>query len=131
VTGWAFRDMLTGLVAGRVPVIGPAFQGVILGEFGGRIGLGGAGVTTLTAGLRALAAPFGAIGRAAAGEDVVIGSDIKDVGALITLLSGWPLIQPFRSIAYGVDVARGEFEPTSRLDFIRGLLVGRPSEASR
>ena len=131
---WAFRDTLSGVTAAAVPVIGPAFQAVILDEFGGRIGLGGAGIGTLERGLHGVATvatmPFDII----SGEFDLTGSDIKDITSLFTLITGLPFVTPGRSVAYGVDVLRGDeelnpiFGLPREFDFIRGLITGRASE---
>jgi hypothetical protein len=56
---------------------------------------------------------------------------IKDVLSLITLVTGVPVQALSRPIGYAVDVAEGDIEPTSELDYIRGLVTGTASEASR
>ncbi len=133
VAGWALGEMFSVTLAATIPVIGPALQRPITGEFGGRIGLGGAGIGSLEQGLRGLgtllAMPFNA--ATAADFDTLGGTDFKDVMTLVTLITGIPLIQPGRMIGYGIDVLLGDVEPTSDIDYIRGLTTGRASDASR
>jgi hypothetical protein len=56
---------------------------------------------------------------------------IKDTLSLMTTLTGIPFQALGRPIGYAVDVAEGDIEPTSELDYIRGLVTGTASEASR
>jgi len=56
---------------------------------------------------------------------------VKDVLNLMTLLTGLPFQAAARPIGYAVDVAEGDIEPTSDLDYLRGLATGTASEASR
>jgi hypothetical protein len=56
---------------------------------------------------------------------------IKDVLSLMTLATGIPFQALSRPVGYAVDVAEGDIEPTSELDYIRGLVTGTASEASR
>jgi GNAT superfamily N-acetyltransferase len=56
---------------------------------------------------------------------------VKDTLNLMTLLTGLPFQAAARPIGYAVDVAEGDIEPTSDLDYLRGLATGTASEASR
>ena len=56
---------------------------------------------------------------------------VKDTLNLMTLLTGIPFQAAARPIGYAVDVAEGDIEPTSDLDYLRGLATGTASEASR
>jgi GNAT superfamily N-acetyltransferase len=56
---------------------------------------------------------------------------VKDTLNLMTLLTGVPFQAAARPIGYAVDVAEGDIEPTSDLDYLRGLATGTASEASR
>lgn len=61
----------------------------------------------------------------------VTGKNVKDVLTLLSLVTGLPLTVLGRPIGYQVDVNRGKVEPTSDADYVRGLLTGKASEASR
>jgi hypothetical protein len=56
---------------------------------------------------------------------------IKDVLSLITLVTGVPVQALSRPIGYAVDVAEGDVKPTSTEDYIRGIVTGSASEASK
>jgi hypothetical protein len=55
----------------------------------------------------------------------------KDVLSMLTLMTGLPFQVAARPIGYAVDVAEGDIEPTDDLDYVRGLVTGTASEASR
>jgi hypothetical protein len=61
----------------------------------------------------------------------VTGKNVRDVLTLLSLVTGIPLSVIGRPIAYEVDEERGRIDPTSDLDYIRGLATGKASEGSR
>lgn len=56
---------------------------------------------------------------------------ILDVASFLTLITGLPFIVPARPAAFAAGVAEGDIEPTSDLDYARGLITGSVSEASK
>jgi DNA-directed RNA polymerase subunit K/omega len=56
---------------------------------------------------------------------------VKDVLTLMTTLTGLPFQTISRPVGYAVDVAEGDITPTSVEDYIRGLVTGSASQASR
>lgn len=128
VVEWTFGEALSGTISATLPVIGPLALRGVTGEFGGRISLGGAGLSTLEQGFRGLRVPINALTEP---DFDFRGKDVKDIAALLTIITGFPLIQLGRSVGYGLEVAGDEVDPTSTLDIIRGLLTGTASEASR
>ena len=56
---------------------------------------------------------------------------MKDTAALFTVLTGLPLIQVGRMVAYGVGVSTGEIESGSPLDTVRGVLTGEVRSGQR
>jgi len=56
---------------------------------------------------------------------------IKDVLSLMTLATGIPFQALSRPVGYAVDVAEGDITPTSVEDYVRGLVTGSASQASR
>lgn len=69
--------------------------------------------------------------KIATGRREVTGRDVKDVTSLISLYLGIPLTPFAKPIAYELDVERGKIKPTSDIDYIRGLITGSASPASR
>lgn len=64
-------------------------------------------------------------------EREVTGKNVRDVLTLLSLVTGIPLVVLGRPIGYAVDVERGRIDPTSEADYVRGLITGKASEASR
>jgi hypothetical protein len=57
---------------------------------------------------------------------------IRDSATLLTLLSGVPWFNAVaRPAGYLADINEGKVEPTSPLDFARGLMTGTASKASK
>jgi hypothetical protein len=56
---------------------------------------------------------------------------VKDVLTLMTTLTGLPFQAISRPVGYAVDVAEGDITPTSVEDYVRGLVTGSASQASR
>lgn len=61
----------------------------------------------------------------------VSGKNIRDVLVLMSLITGIPLTVLGRPIGYAVDVESGKIDPTSEVDYVRGLITGKASSASR
>ncbi len=61
----------------------------------------------------------------------VTGKNVRDVLTLLSLVTGIPLTVLGRPIGYAVDVESGKIDPTSDADFLRGLVTGKASPASR
>jgi len=61
----------------------------------------------------------------------VTGKNVRDVLTMLSLVTGVPLSVVGRPIAYEVDEERGQINPESELDYVRGLLTGKASEGSR
>lgn len=68
---------------------------------------------------------------AGAEEGEVSSAAVRDVLTLIAAVTGVPLNVPWRPAGYAIDVEKGDVEPTGGLDYVRGLLTGRASDASR
>jgi hypothetical protein len=56
---------------------------------------------------------------------------VRDVLTLLSLSTGIPLAVLGRPAGYAIDVERGKIEPTSVADYVRGLITGKASEASK
>jgi hypothetical protein len=61
----------------------------------------------------------------------VTGKNVRDVLTLLSLVTGIPLTVLGRPIGYEMEVDRGKITPTDTMDYIRGLVTGKASEASR
>ena len=61
----------------------------------------------------------------------VTGKNVRDILTMISLTTGIPVTVLGRPIGYAIDVERGKIEPTSDVDFVRGLVTGKASESSR
>ena len=61
----------------------------------------------------------------------VTGKNVRDVLTLLSLVTGIPLTVLGRPIGYEMEVERGKITPTDTIDYIRGLVTGKASEASR
>lgn len=59
------------------------------------------------------------------------GKNVKDIATMFSLATGIPFSLIGRPGGYAVDVERGKVRPTSEADYIRGLITGKASEASR
>jgi hypothetical protein len=59
------------------------------------------------------------------------GRNVRDVLTLITLLTGVPVSALGRPAGYLVDVERGEIEPESGYDMIRGMITGTATPESK
>jgi hypothetical protein len=55
----------------------------------------------------------------------------KDVLNAMTLLTGIPFSAASRPVGYALDVAEGDVDYISELDYARGLVTGSASEASK
>lgn len=111
------------------PIVGQAGNATI-GAFtdvpyDDRVG-GSPAISTIEASVRTPASVYEAIA-----EDGDKSRAVKDVLTLMTTLTGLPFQVLGRPIGYAVDVAEGDITPTSTEDYIRGLITGAASEASR
>lgn len=61
----------------------------------------------------------------------VTGKNVRDVLTLLSLVTGIPLTVLGRPIGYEMEVQRGKITPTDTADYVRGLVTGKASEASR
>ena len=61
----------------------------------------------------------------------VTGKNVRDVLTLLSLVTGIPLTVLGRPIGYEIEVERGKITPTDTMDYVRGLVTGKASEASR
>jgi hypothetical protein len=61
----------------------------------------------------------------------ITGKNVNDVATLVSLITSIPAKGFARPISYLVDVNRGAVEPTSSIDFVRGLVTGSASPASK
>ena len=59
------------------------------------------------------------------------GYQIRDISALVTILSGIPVTPLGKAGGYLTDVGRGRVKPENAIDLIRGTLTGKASKASR
>lgn len=101
-------------VAGMAPIIGPSIAALASGE-GSRLSTPAASITA--AAVRGVSSLFG--------EDESTGADIRAFGNLLSLVSGWPVNVVARPLAYQADVEAGKIDPTSPVDRVRGLIIGR------
>lgn len=127
VTEWTIAEAFQTTGAVLAPAIAPAILPAITGEFGGRITFG-AGLSTLASALRPLRTGWNEMTDPA---HELSGQDLKDIGTALSLVLGIPVTGLSSRIGVALDQQSGEIEPTSELDRIRGLITGRPSEASR
>lgn len=61
----------------------------------------------------------------------VTGRNVRDVLTLLSLSTGIPLTVLGRPAGYAIEVERGNIDPTSGADYVRGLITGKASEASK
>jgi len=61
----------------------------------------------------------------------VTGKNVRDVLTLLSLVTGIPLTVLGRPIGYEMEVQRGKVTPTDSIDYARGLVTGKASEASK
>jgi len=61
----------------------------------------------------------------------VSGKNVRDTLTLVSLVTGLPLQPLARPFLYAMEVERGNIEPTDMADYIRGLITGTASEASK
>lgn len=61
----------------------------------------------------------------------VTGKNVRDVLTLLSLVTGIPLTVLGRPIGYEMEVQRGKITPTDTADYVRGLVTGKASEASK
>ena len=84
--------------------------------------------TTIEQGLRGVAG----VATAVFSEERDLGGrDIKDIFGLLGAAFGVPLLWVGKSAGYGYDVARGVIDPDGGYDFIRGIVTGTASPASK
>jgi hypothetical protein len=84
--------------------------------------------TTIEQGLRGVAGVATAVFSE---ERDLRGRDIKDIFGLLGAFFGVPLLWVGKSAGYGYDVARGVIDPDGVYDFIRGIVTGTASPASK
>jgi hypothetical protein len=123
---WAFGEGVRTAATIGLPVAGPQILNTITGEFGGRISFGAASSTAERA-FRSLALPLELLDP----DRDLRGTDINNVATLATMWLGLPVTVPASRAAVLLDVAEERVEPTSDADFVRALLTGRTSLASR
>ena len=68
--------------------------------------------------------------KALAGDEVKARRAVRELGTLISMLTGLPGRAAARPAGYLAGVAQGEIEPTSPWDAIRGTVTGVPSKES-
>jgi hypothetical protein len=61
----------------------------------------------------------------------ITGRNVRDVLTLLSLVTGIPVTVLGRPVGYAIDVERGNIEPTSKADYVRGLVTGKASELSK
>lgn len=112
------------------PVVGQAGSATLgaLTEapYDDRVG-GSPAISAIEAGVRTVATPF----QLLAGQELDASRKVKDTLTLLTLTTGLPFQVLGRPVGYAVDVAEGDITPTSGADYVRGLVTGAASEASR
>ena len=72
-----------------------------------------------------------AIINATSKDKEITGKNVKDVATLISVTTGIPVTLVGRPASYLVDVERGAVEPTSKADFVRGLITGTATKESK
>lgn len=72
-----------------------------------------------------------AIINATSKDKEITGKNVKDVATLISVTTGIPVTLLGRPASYLVDVERGAVEPTSKADFVRGLITGTATKESK
>ena len=104
----------TGLIPGAGPLV------LSLGESeGSRLSATPAGTT-----LQSAVQGMFAAANVAAGEDLT-SYQIRNLGTLLTILSGLPLSPISRALGYAQDVEDGKAEPSGPIDYGRGLVTGQ------
>lgn len=107
-------------VAGLVPGVGPMLLG--LAEHDGRDVMRSPAASVIGATWRG----FFAAGDAVPGGDEFTGQDARDLGLLLTAITGFPLGAAGRGFGYRQDEATGKLPPArSAVDYVRGVIVGR------
>lgn len=52
--------------------------------------------------------------------------EVRAIGSMLTIVTGWPIVPVTRGIAYDIDVSTGRApQPANPFDYGRGLLIGR------
>lgn len=64
-------------------------------------------------------------------DDGATGSRVRDVLTFASALVGVPLSVAGRPAGYAMDVEAGKVKPTGPVDYVRGLVTGQASEASK
>lgn len=113
-----YAKSLTRNVVGLLPSAGPLL--LSLAESDGQRVLASPASSVLQQVWQGLVASV----EAAKGGDVT-GARVRQIGAMLTIATGLPIVPLTRAIGYDVDVARGRAQPTSTADYLRGLVVGR------
>ena len=72
-----------------------------------------------------------AIINATSKDKEITGQNVKDVATLISVSTGIPVTLLGRPASYLVDVERGKINPTSKADFVRGLITGTATKESK
>ena len=72
-----------------------------------------------------------AIINATSKDKEITGQNVKDVATLISVSTGIPVTLLGRPASYLVDVERGKVKPTSKADFVRGLITGTATKESK
>lgn len=111
------RGLLRNVV-GLVPGAGPLVLSLAESE-GSRLAATPAGTT-----LQSAVQGMFAVGNMAAGEDLT-SYQIRNLGTLLTILSGLPLSPISRALGYAQDVSDGKAEPSGPIDYGRGLVTGQ------
>ena len=61
----------------------------------------------------------------------VTGKNVRDVLTALSLATGIPFTVLGRPLGYAIDVESGKIDPSSEVDYVRGLVTGKASEGTR
>lgn len=111
---WAWGEAWSTTAGVVAPVFGPLLLRPVTGEFGGRLSLGGATGSAVERSLQSIRA----LRNSVTDEKALKGATIRDLGMLISLITGIP-VTPI------TDRARFLIDAKDEADRARGVLVGR------
>lgn len=135
VDDWLQSILISGPVkyaAAFAPVVG---QGVVaaFNSFNNKPYDDRLGVSPVVSGLEASLRGVSTVYKAATDEDYEpkIGRMVRDVGTLLSITTGVPVLPVAKSAGYLSDVAAEEVQPTSPADLLRGTITGVASPESK
>ena len=123
---WAMKSQLKYLTA-MVPFFGQAANAVV-NAFDDNPMNDRLSISPIVSAGEAVVGTVKNVGRAMSGDDINDGRLLKDAAMGLGFVTGLPLGQPVKPLAYGVAVSQGEVEAEDAIDIAQGLLTGKTTE---